>query len=187
MTTYYVDKFGLTLIKRRPGGRDRSASSRCLRARWAASHPTPIARRQAASMVARCSFSASWSVKGSVCWRSRRPDSVVLAIIALMATFGLFVHMACGATYALVPFVDRTALGGVTGIVGAGGNIGGVAAGFLLKGVGNVQQTMFILGAVVLVTSLCAIAVRFSSEKKANEQRLYEEAIAQREALGAAA
>ena len=28
--------------------------------------------------------------------------------------------MACGATYALVPFIDRDALGGVAGIIGAG-------------------------------------------------------------------
>ncbi len=115
-----------------------------------------------------------------------KSDSLILAI-ASMSVFGLFVHMACGATYALVPFVDRTALGGVTGIVGAGGNIGGVAAGFLLKGVGNMQQAMFILGAIVLVTSLCAIAVRFSTEKKRAEQDLYEAAIAQRALLGAAA
>jgi hypothetical protein len=36
-------------------------------------------------------------------------------------TFGLFTHMACGATYTLVPFIDRKSLGGVAGIIGAGG------------------------------------------------------------------
>ena len=57
-----------------------------------------------------------------------------------MITFGLFTHMACGSTYALVPFIDRKALGGVAGLVGAGGNVGAVAAGLLLKQLGNVQQ-----------------------------------------------
>src|SRR3546814_1188655 len=66
-------------------------------------------------------------------------QGVAEAIVAMVA-FGLFTHMACGATYALVPFVDRKALGGVAGIVGAGGNVGAVAAGFLMKGVGDVQQ-----------------------------------------------
>lgn len=49
-----------------------------------------------------------------------------------MTIFALFTHMACGATYALVPFIDRNALGGVAGIIGAGGNVG-AAAGFLLR------------------------------------------------------
>jgi NNP family nitrate/nitrite transporter-like MFS transporter len=70
--------------------------------------------------------------------------------------------MACGATYALVPFVNRKALGGVAGIVGAGGNVGAVLAGFLMKGTGNVQQTLMILGGTVLVASICAIGVRFN-------------------------
>ena len=40
--------------------------------------------------------------------------------IAAMTFFGLFTHMACGATYALTPFIDRKALGGVAGLIGAG-------------------------------------------------------------------
>ncbi len=47
-------------------------------------------------------------------------NSATLAIMA-MTIFALFTHMACGATYALVPFIDRDALGGVAGIIGAGG------------------------------------------------------------------
>jgi len=99
-----------------------------------------------------------------------------------MITFGLFTHLACGATYALVPFIDRKALGGVAGIVGAGGNVGAVAAGFLLKGVGDVQRCFALLGASVLVGSFCAVAVRFSTKHKATEQELYERAVAERTA-----
>jgi len=102
--------------------------------------------------------------------------------IAAMITFGLFTHLACGATYALVPFIDRKALGGVAGIVGAGGNVGAVAAGFLLKGVGDVQRCFALLGASVLVGSFCAVAVRFSTKHKATEQELYERAVAERTA-----
>ena len=51
-------------------------------------------------------------------------SSAMMAIFA-MTIFGIFTHMACGATYALVPFIDRKALGGVAGIIGAGGNVGG--------------------------------------------------------------
>jgi MFS transporter, NNP family, nitrate/nitrite transporter len=106
---------------------------------------------------------------------------VWLAILA-MTVFGLFTHMACGATYALVPFIDRGALGGVAGIIGAGGNVGAVAAGFLLKGSASLQACLFILGIFVCVTALCAIAVRFSLSHKKQEEKLYEEAVAARNA-----
>ena len=88
-------------------------------------------------------------------------DGVVFAVIAMLC-FGLFTHMACGATYALVPFVAPRALGGVAGIVGAGGNVGAVAAGFLMKGTGDIAQTLSILSGLVLLASLCAIAARFT-------------------------
>jgi nitrate/nitrite transporter NarK len=61
-----------------------------------------------------------------------KAGSIGLAIAA-MTMFGLFTHMACGATYALTPFIDRKALGGVAGLIGAGGNLGAVLAGFLNK------------------------------------------------------
>ncbi|RDS84544.1 MFS transporter [Dyella monticola] len=104
-----------------------------------------------------------------------------VAIVAMLA-FGVFTHMACGATYALVPFIDRTALGGVAGIVGAGGNVGAVMAGFLLKGTGSVPHTFALLGGFVIVGSLCALAVRFSAEHTAREEQLYREAIGQNQA-----
>jgi NNP family nitrate/nitrite transporter-like MFS transporter len=37
----------------------------------------------------------------------------------------------------------------VAGIIGAGGNVGAVAAGFLMKGLGDIQQTLSILGVLV--------------------------------------
>ena len=89
-------------------------------------------------------------------------DSVTWAVIGMLV-FGLFTHMACGATYALVPFIDSKALGGVAGIIGAGGNVGAVAAGFLMKGTGDIRQTLIILSVLVVVSALCAIAVRFTS------------------------
>jgi NNP family nitrate/nitrite transporter-like MFS transporter len=112
-------------------------------------------------------------------WFSRT-DTATVAVIA-MITFGLFTHMACGATYALVPFIDRKALGGVAGVIGAGGNVGAVAAGFLLKATGgNVQHAFSFLGAFVAMAAFCAIAIRFSPAHKASEQELYDRALADR-------
>ncbi|GAB3456256.1 MFS transporter [Massilia terrae] len=87
--------------------------------------------------------------------------AVPTAIFAMLC-FGLFTHMACGATYALVPFVEPKALGGVAGIVGAGGNLGGVLAGFLMKGTGDAHRTLVILSVLVAAASLCALAARFT-------------------------
>ena len=98
-----------------------------------------------------------------------KAPSVATAILA-MSLFGLFTHMACGATYALMPFIDRKALGGVAGLIGAGGNIGAVAAGFLNKAAATPQQTLLILGFTVVGVSLCAITVRFSAAHKSAEQ-----------------
>lgn len=109
---------------------------------------------------------------------------VAIAIIAMVA-FGLFTHMACGATYALVPFIDRNALGGVAGIIGAGGNVGAVAAGFLMKGSSSTQDCLLILGVLVTVSSVCAIAVRFTAEHKAREEALYQKALLERSAAAA--
>ena len=111
--------------------------------------------------------------------------SLVPAIVAMLA-FGLFTHMACGATYALVPFIDRKALGGVTGIVGAGGNIGAVAAGFLLKFTGSLPLTLYWLGWAVMASACCAAAVRFSMKHKAAEKALYDAAVAQRDGVAEA-
>jgi NNP family nitrate/nitrite transporter-like MFS transporter len=98
------------------------------------------------------------------------------ALIAMLM-FGLFTHMACGATYSLVPFINRKALGGVDGIIGAGGNVGAVAAGFLVKGASSINQALLILGSSVIACAMCAVAVRFTSEQKGEERRLYEDAL----------
>ncbi|PTU33314.1 MFS transporter [Stenotrophobium rhamnosiphilum] len=108
-------------------------------------------------------------------------DSAALAVVAMLV-FGLFTHMACGATYALVPFIDRKALGGVAGIIGAGGNVGAVAAGFLMKGTATAQECLFILSIFVISTAVCALLVRFSAEAHSNERKAFEDAQAQREA-----
>lgn len=88
-----------------------------------------------------------------------------LAIGAMMLT-GLFIKMSNGATYSLVPFVNQRALGAVAGIVGAGGNVGSVLAGFLFKGSMPWTQALLVLGATISVVSVLAFAVRFSEDEE---------------------
>ncbi len=69
--------------------------------------------------------------------------SLTLAITAMLL-FALFLKMANGATYSIVPFVNRQAIGSVSGIVGAGGNLGAMLVGFLFKSKAISYSTAFL-------------------------------------------
>jgi NNP family nitrate/nitrite transporter-like MFS transporter len=157
--TYYVDHFGLSLK-----GAGMAAGSFGLLALFARALGGWISDKVAArgDLNSRVNllFILMIGEGLGLLWFSQTTN-VTMAIVAMLA-FGLCTHMACGSTYALVPFVSRKALGGVAGIVGAGGNVGAVLAGFLMKATGDVRQTLLILGGAVLVAALCAIGVRFS-------------------------
>ncbi|MBG7630425.1 MAG: MFS transporter, partial [Bacteroidetes bacterium] len=53
--------------------------------------------------------------------------------IAFLIAFSLTVQMAEGATFSVVPFINKKAIGSISGIVGAGGNVGAFFAAMLLK------------------------------------------------------
>jgi NNP family nitrate/nitrite transporter-like MFS transporter len=97
--------------------------------------------------------------------------TTLFAAIPLLVVFGLFVKMSNGATYSVVPFVNRRSMGAVTGIIGAGGNAGAVLAGFLLKTEGlNWHTALFILGAFVTGCSFLSFAVTFSEEREPSRE-----------------
>ena len=93
--------------------------------------------------------------------------------IGSMILFSLFVQMSEGATYSVVPFVNKKALGSIAGIVGAGGNMGAVAAGFLFRSEAITWPTaLLILGFAVVACSFFTFFVVFSEadEKAAAEE-----------------
>lgn len=104
----------------------------------------------------------------------------VLALaIPAMIVFSLFVQMSEGATYSIVPFINKKALGPVAGIVGAGGNMGAVAAGFLLAAhPGNHPHALLILGGIVAGCSCFALAVRFSEADEKEAAKEFDKAYA---------
>ena len=104
------------------------------------------------------------------------------AVVAMMI-FSLFVQMAEGATYGLVPFINKRAVGPVAGIVGAGGNAGAVAAGFLLRTSLATQDALLILGLLVALASSLAVLVRFSPRVEVVERKAFAQAMAARAAL----
>jgi len=101
--------------------------------------------------------------------------------IAAVLVFSLFVKMAQGATFSIVPFMNRRALGAISGIVGAGGNAGAVAAGFLFKSENlSYADGLLYLGLAATLCSLLALFVRFSPDIIAHERQRLAEALALR-------
>ncbi len=86
--------------------------------------------------------------------------------VTMLIVFGLFVHMSCGSTYALIPFINRKAVGSVAGIVGAGGNVGAMLSGFLFKGSGHWAGSLLILGVIASACSLFTLLVRVEPDSE---------------------
>jgi len=118
--------------------------------------------------------------------------SFAMGIIFLIA-FSLTVQMAEGATFSVVPFINKKAIGSISGIVGAGGNVGAFLAALLLKSKsalaetnalaananlgeeamkaaqsaaasGAVSSGYLLIGGFVIVTALVTLAIKFSVE-----------------------
>ena len=127
-------------------------------------------------------FGALWGLRGRSFWLFicilfegialmifSQMQVLFLAIPSLIV-FSLFTQMAEGATYSVVPFVNKKALGAVAGVVGAGGNAGAVLAGFLFKNMIDWSEAFFILGIVVSCASFLAFFVRFSTRQEDEER-----------------
>lgn len=96
-----------------------------------------------------------------------------IAIISMLS-FALFLKMANGVTYAITPFIDEKNVGMVSGIVGAGGNVGGMLFGFLFKSssISYVEAFTYI-ALVVIIISLIVMVTKF--EKRSSEITLVAE------------
>lgn len=91
--------------------------------------------------------------------------------IATMLLFALFLKMSNGATYSVVPFINKKGVGAVSGIVGAGGNVGAVMAGFLFKMESiTYRESLFIIGIAVIAVACLSLLLSFS--KKTTEEIL---------------
>ena len=107
--------------------------------------------------------------------------------VGAMIVFSLFVQMSEGATYSVVPFINRRALGSVAGIVGAGGNAGAVLFGLLFRAESlSYTQGLMIVGVAALCAAGLVFVVRFSRETEAEERAALHRALAARQGAGGA-
>jgi len=113
-------------------------------------------------------------------------QTVLILAIPSLILFSFFVQMSEGATFSVVPFINKKALGSVAGIVGAGGNAGAVAAGFLFKGEVAWNTALLILGGLVTLVSFCAFFVRFSPEAASAAEKEMEAVLVQTPASASA-
>ncbi len=123
-------------------------------------------------------FASIWGLRGRAIWlfivlfleglalMLFSQMNVLWLAIPTLIIFSLFTQMAEGATFSVVPFISKKSLGAVAGVVGAGGNVGAVAAGFLFKGELDWHTAYFILGIFVTMTSFLAFGIRFSKAQE---------------------
>lgn len=127
--------------------------------------------------------------------------SILSVAIIFLVAFSLSVQMAEGATFSVVPFINKKAIGSISGIVGAGGNVGAFLAAMLLKSKsafaektaitenqGLAQEVIdaaqsaasssavssgfFIIGGIIILTSIVTLAIKFSTEDETIEDEI---------------
>ena len=104
-------------------------------------------------------------------------------IIVSLLIFSIFVQMSEGATYSVVPFINKKALGSISGIVGAGGNAGAVGGMFLFKKqLTGLEWTdsFFYLGLIVAGVSFLSFLVRFSTQAETEAKSEMEKSLAEK-------
>lgn len=96
--------------------------------------------------------------------------TVLFWSVAMLLLFAFFVKMSNGATYSVVPFISQKSLGLVSGIVGAGGNLGAVMAGFVFKSESvTYDQGFFMIGIAVVFVSFMAYFIQLPVSEKNKE------------------
>lgn len=90
------------------------------------------------------------TVEGSLLFVFAHTTSLGSAI-AVLVVFSLFVQGACGTSYGIVPYIDPPATGAISGIVGAGGNVGAVLFGLGFRNL-PYKDAFVIMGSCILVS-----------------------------------
>lgn len=138
-------------------------------------------------------------VQGTILATFSTVSSLYIAI-GILILFSLSVQMAEGATFSVVPFINKKAIGSISGMVGAGGNVGAFLAALLLKfksgaaekaaiaaneGLGQemirsaqaaassaaVSEGYFYIGLVVVFSGIVSLGIRFSEKDEKIAQR----------------
>jgi NNP family nitrate/nitrite transporter-like MFS transporter len=81
--------------------------------------------------------------------------------ITILVFFSYFTQACCGSVFGIVPFVDPAIVGAISGLVGAGGNIGGLIFSGVFKAYAdNTPIAFMVLGLAVMGISLLSFLLR---------------------------
>ena len=95
------------------------------------------------------------TIEGAMCIFLGLAKDSLPATIVLMIAFSLFVQSSEGATFGVVPFISKRSLGVVSGLVGAGGNLGSVITQQVRISIQHVVLFLLLLPAVLLCSTRC--------------------------------
>jgi len=115
-------------------------------------------------------------MKGRLLWQSMclmveglmvilfaQTKSIVLAV-CIMIVFSIFVQAAEGSTYGIVPYVNPKVTGSVSGIVGAGGNVGAVVFSLFFRQLSS-KDAFTWMGIVIVSSSFLSLFVHIRSQQ----------------------
>ena len=104
--------------------------------------------------------------------------------IFVMVIFSSFVQAAEGSSFGIVPYIDPPATGSVSGIVGAGGNVGAVCFGLGFRQL-ETKAAFILMGCVIIVSGITCAMVFIKGHAGMVTGHDSEEAIAAWKKLGA--
>merc|ERR1711871_1691620 len=94
-----------------------------------------------------------------------RNSGTVGLTVFVMICFSLFVQMAEGLHYGIVPYISRPALGVCSGMVGAGGNMGAVIGSrYIVGNKDNLDDGFIRLGVVIIIGTMFMHFIFFPGE-----------------------
>jgi len=123
-------------------------------------------------------------VEGSLVIVFAHAGTLPIAIVVLVC-FSIFVQAAEGSTYGIVPYIDPPVTGSISGIIGAGGNVGAVAFSLCHRQLPS-KDAFIIMGIIIMCSSLLSVFVNINGHPMLLSLKPGEHKVKEEDSVGAA-